>query len=129
MLDPQRAVLIEGGDARLGEYVLRARPIRRGADEVDDRLFRGSAVPRRQRIGLRVRRKTGNEDRAERRNRYSTQSSGACHSRSPFRKKWATNMPRLRGQRIAGRDSVSRASSVLTVVLFVLRGARSNACL
>jgi hypothetical protein len=52
MRDPQRAVLIEGGDARLRRHELRATLFRSGLHELDDRLFGGSVVPRRQRIWL-----------------------------------------------------------------------------
>ena len=38
MLDPQRAVLVEGGDARLAAARTWARLVRRGLHEFDDRL-------------------------------------------------------------------------------------------
>ena len=55
MLDPQRAVLVEGGDARLRRHELRARLVGGRLHELDDRLLRGAVVPRGQRIGLGVR--------------------------------------------------------------------------
>ena len=72
VLDPQRAVLIEGGDALLGPHELRARPVRGGVDEIEDRLFGGRVVPGWKRVLLRqgrVRadRKSGHGKRRERR--------------------------------------------------------------
>jgi hypothetical protein len=50
MLDPQRSVLIEGGDALLGQNEIRARLVGRGFHEVDDCLLGGAVIPRRQRV-------------------------------------------------------------------------------
>ena len=44
MLDPQRAVLIEGGNAVLGLHKLRARFVCGRFDECDDRLFAGPLI-------------------------------------------------------------------------------------
>ena len=52
MLDPQRAVLVEGGDALGRRHELRAALRRRRLHELDDRLLRRAVVPRGQRIGL-----------------------------------------------------------------------------
>jgi len=59
VLDPDRAVLVESGDALLGRHELRACPVRGGAHEVEDRLLRRPVVPRAQRVsrGLRLRRR------------------------------------------------------------------------
>jgi hypothetical protein len=54
VLDPQRAVLVEGGDALGGRHELRAA-LRRGLfTKVDDRLLGRAVVPGRQRVGLRL---------------------------------------------------------------------------
>ena len=53
MRDPRRAVLIEGGDARLRRHELRARCVGSRLHKRDDRMLRGAVVPRRQGIGLR----------------------------------------------------------------------------
>ena len=45
MLDPQRAVLVEGGDALLRRHEILARGVGGRANEVEDRLFRGAVVP------------------------------------------------------------------------------------
>jgi hypothetical protein len=47
VLDPERAVLIERGDALLRPQVAWARGVRCGAYEIEDRVFRGPVVPRR----------------------------------------------------------------------------------
>src|SRR5215471_10197611 len=53
MRDPQRAVLVESGNAVRLEHELRA-PLRRGRlHELNNRLLRGTVVPGRKRIGLR----------------------------------------------------------------------------
>ena len=49
MLDPQRAVLIERGDALLGRHELRAGLLGRGLDEFHDGLLGRAVVPRSQR--------------------------------------------------------------------------------
>ena len=57
MLDPQRAVLIEGGDALLRRHEILARLVGCYSDEFEDRLFRRSVVPRcERRRGLCLRR-------------------------------------------------------------------------
>ena len=63
LLGPQRAVIVEGGDA-LGHGHPVAAAGRRGArHEIDDRLLVRAVVPRRQRIALRPRRRRGQRDR------------------------------------------------------------------
>ena len=52
VLDPERAVLVEGGDALGRRHELRARRGRGRLDEVDDRLLGGAVVPGGQRVGL-----------------------------------------------------------------------------
>jgi hypothetical protein len=51
MLDPQRAVLIERGDARLGHHELEAGAVGGVTYEGDDRLLRCAVIPGRERIG------------------------------------------------------------------------------
>src|SRR5208337_3875929 len=56
MLDPERAVLVEFGDALFRRHEVLARRIGGDAYEVEDRLLRRSVVPRRERrpgLGLR----------------------------------------------------------------------------
>ena len=50
--DPQRAVLVEGGDALGGRHELRAALRGGRLHELDNRLLGRAVVPRRQRIGL-----------------------------------------------------------------------------
>jgi hypothetical protein len=45
VFDPERAILVKGGDAFFGLHKLRACPVGRGLDEVEDRLFCGTIVP------------------------------------------------------------------------------------
>jgi len=45
MLDPQRAVLVERGDAVLRRHIVRVRPIGRCFDEIEDRLLRRAVIP------------------------------------------------------------------------------------
>src|SRR4030095_12167811 len=47
MLDPERTVLIECSDARLGRDKLRARLVSGRLNELDDNLFGRALVPRR----------------------------------------------------------------------------------
>ncbi len=58
MFDPERAVLIESGDAIRGLDVLAAGLVRHFLDEGDYRLFRRSIVPGRElrRLGIRANR-------------------------------------------------------------------------
>ena len=57
LLGPQRAVVVEGGDALGGRHEIRPALPRNAGDEIDDRLLGGAVVPRRQRVGLRLRRR------------------------------------------------------------------------
>ena len=50
MLDPERAVLVEGGDPVGRQHEVGAARRGHGVDERDDRRFRGTVVPGRQRI-------------------------------------------------------------------------------
>jgi hypothetical protein len=69
MRHPQRAVLIEGGDAILGRHEARAPLVGRGLNERDDRLLRRAVVPRGEGIVRRLSRngepgnKTENQER------------------------------------------------------------------
>ena len=56
MLDPERAVLIEGGDAILGRHEARAASSWSRLHEGEDRLLGRAVVPGRQRIIRRLRR-------------------------------------------------------------------------
>ena len=51
VLDPQRAVLVEGGEPVLGRHEVGAARFGGGADEIEDRLLGRAVVPGRQRIG------------------------------------------------------------------------------
>src|SRR5262245_13586914 len=53
LLRPERAVVVEGRDALLGRYVLRARAIGNLLDKRDDALLCRSVVPGWQGVGLR----------------------------------------------------------------------------
>ena len=55
MLDPQRAVLVEGGDALRGRHELRAGLVGRRMNEVHNGLFGLAVVPGRERIILSLR--------------------------------------------------------------------------
>ena len=63
MLDPQRAVLIEGRDTSLRRDEVRTRLVGRRAHEVHDALLCRAVVPRRQRICLRMGIDGGEEQR------------------------------------------------------------------
>ena len=53
LLGPQRAVVVEAGDALGHGHPVAASVGRRAADEVEDRLFHWPVVPRRQGVALR----------------------------------------------------------------------------
>src|SRR5213594_515517 len=65
MLDPQRAVLVERGDALGRRHEPRAALRRRALHELDDRLLGRPVVPRRERIGLRANRRAHEPQRAD----------------------------------------------------------------
>ena len=69
MLDPERAVLIEGGDAFLGRDKLRAALSRGRLDEFHDSLLGRTVVPRSQRVG------------GLRGDRYENDHAGECNCR------------------------------------------------
>ena len=50
LLDPERAILVEGGDSFRGRHKIRAAGGRGGFDNVHDGLFRRTVVPRRERV-------------------------------------------------------------------------------
>ena len=81
MLDPERAVLVESGDALLGRHEFRASLIRGGLHEVDDRLLGGPVVPRGQRVtrccGLRLRGRGQERSRHGRKRRQCRQEGTA----------------------------------------------------
>ena len=52
VLDPQRAVLVEGGEPVLERDEVRAAGLRGGTDQVEDSLLGRAGVPGRQRVGL-----------------------------------------------------------------------------
>jgi hypothetical protein len=55
LLDPQRAVIVEGGDAILWLDIVGATLFRHPRHEIDDRLFGLTVIPGWQRISLRPR--------------------------------------------------------------------------
>ena len=55
VLDPERAVLVEGRDAVRERHEVGARGVGRRVDEFDDRVLSGPRVPRGQGIAFRVR--------------------------------------------------------------------------
>ena len=52
VLDPERAVLVEGGEPIRRRHEVRAARLGGGPDEVEDRLLGRAVVPGRQRVGL-----------------------------------------------------------------------------
>ena len=55
VLDPERAVLVEGGEPVLGRHEVGAAGLGGGVDEIEDRLLGRAVVPGRQRVvALRV---------------------------------------------------------------------------
>ena len=52
LLGPQRAVVVEHGDAFGGRHEIRSGVLGDAPDEIDDRFLCRAVVPRRQRIGL-----------------------------------------------------------------------------
>ncbi len=52
VLDPERAVLVEGGEPVLGRHEVGAAGLGGGPDQVEDRLLGRAVVPGRQRVGL-----------------------------------------------------------------------------
>ena len=52
LLDPERAVIVEGGDAILGLHIIGPTLLRYARDEIDDGLLGWTFIPGRQRIGL-----------------------------------------------------------------------------
>jgi hypothetical protein len=80
MLDPEGAVLIEGGDAVIRRHIARARLIDRGMHKVQDRLLGRSVVPRRQNAGrgLRICRGRGYQAGQRRQHRCSRQQRTAA---------------------------------------------------
>ena len=79
VLDPQRAVLIEGGDALLRRHERGAAAVGRGFDKVQDCLLRRSLIPGRKdaRSGLR-RRHGGRELASENAKRRQHRKHGAA---------------------------------------------------
>src|SRR5262245_16707360 len=67
VLAPQRAVVVEGGDALGWRNKLRTTLRRRRADEVYNGLLGRSVVPRRERVGLPDRRSGKDQPGAQRR--------------------------------------------------------------
>jgi hypothetical protein len=63
LLGPQRAVIVEGGDALGHRHEIGSTGGRDPRHEVEDRLPDRAVVPRRQRIGLRKRRRGGQQAR------------------------------------------------------------------
>ena len=55
LLGPQRAVVVEGGDALVERHEIRAALGRDARDEIGDRLLHRAVIPGRQRIGWRLR--------------------------------------------------------------------------
>ena len=55
LLGPQRAVVVEDGDALGDRHEVRAALRRHARDEIGDGFLRRAVVPGRQRVGLRVR--------------------------------------------------------------------------
>jgi hypothetical protein len=71
LLDPQRAVIVERGDALGRRYKVESTLLGHPRDEIDYRLLNGAVVPRRQGIGLRLCRRTSlpsEQDRADKNN-------------------------------------------------------------
>ena len=54
LLGPQRAVIVEGRDALIGRYEIGSTILCDPFDEIDDRCFRRTLLPRWQRTGLRL---------------------------------------------------------------------------
>jgi hypothetical protein len=52
LLGPQRAVVVEGGDALFDRNEIRCALRRDAGDEIGKRFFRGTIVPGGQRVGL-----------------------------------------------------------------------------
>ena len=106
LLDPERAVIVEGRDALLDRHEVRPALRRDACDEIEDRSLGRALVPGRQRIALRLRHRGGRAERGrqhrkhrQRREQDATIDAGKSHDRFhgriPFVGGWPRRAPRI----------------------------------
>src|SRR5262249_21380737 len=78
LLAPQRAVVVEGGDAFIDRDEIRAARRRHARDKIDDRRLRRAVVPGRQRVGLRLYALAGKSAKCSSQERGEDAAPGEC---------------------------------------------------